>query len=293
MQFGELVRLRRQERRWNIRKLEAKSLVNRGAISRIESGKSQALVETTIRLSKTLNIRPIEFIQKIETENIFLHSTYPPKSSKYLSYLDLQELINCINIRPITIIDRIIEISKKYLSLDGQNSLQFSEYYEMRSNNGNEDIKQTIMGINKEIEYPNNLTIKTIIMVNNHGGAITLKDIGFYIRSTRRNRSMSLTDLQDICKIPDSTLCNIENAVYKKIKLDDVIILDKALKAKGELIGLFWNTFEFHPPIPEGGVSREWANLEIALSKFIVGIYRWLQSQDEASAAQWLNTIRL
>jgi transcriptional regulator with XRE-family HTH domain len=292
MEFGEIVRQRRQERNWNIRKLGIKSSVSGGAISKIENGHSQILVETTIRLSKSLKIKPSEFIPISNIENLNLRLSDQSGSQKYLSLQDLQGISILVAIRPITTLDRIIDISMKYFPSEEKIPPLFTDYIQIRKTKSNEELFDSLIVIINNSEYPDNLSTTIILDANYHGGAITLKDIGFFIRGIRKSHSMSLFDLQDACGIPDSTLSNIENAVYKKIKLEDVIILDKALKTNGEIISLFWNTFEFHAPTSDRKIPSRWTDQEIGIHWFIVSIYRWLQAQNIESASQWIDEIR-
>jgi transcriptional regulator with XRE-family HTH domain len=294
MEFGTIVHQRRLQRGWNVQTLMEKSSISDATISRIENGKSKALVDSTIRLCETLNIDPKEFIHIGNLDNLHIqirpHST--TKEVTFLSRSDLTELIVLLLAKPASIFNRILDYSKRYLQADFPN-FSFGEFII-----GIKPIKEDnkaidhIIGLFQKSNYPDFIENQLIVETNNHGGAIMLIDIAHYMREARRNRGLTLIDLQNLVEMPESALSNWENAIYKKIKMDDVFILDKALKTQGEFTTLVWNACEFYPFISDGKLLRRLTNQEISLCNAIICIYRNLQSQDSSSPSQWLNAVR-
>jgi transcriptional regulator with XRE-family HTH domain len=73
------------------------------------------------------------------------------------------------------------------------------------------------------------------------GGAISLLDFRHFLKNIRKERSLSLMEVQEKSEISDSTLSNLENAYNLKVKLSEIITLEKILKSNGDLFRLFWN----------------------------------------------------
>jgi transcriptional regulator with XRE-family HTH domain len=78
------------------------------------------------------------------------------------------------------------------------------------------------------------------------GGAITLKDMGGYLKECRLAKDVSLRQLAKEIRITAPGLGLLEKALGDRTKVVDLLNLDKALGLNGELLAFAWRTAELY-----------------------------------------------
>jgi transcriptional regulator with XRE-family HTH domain len=292
MEFGLLVRSRRQELGMDARHLEKISGINHGTISRIENGHVHPLIETAIPLINALKIDPSDIIDPEKKKNLQLLSP-SHKSKEYLNISDLNSLFLLFSRKPVSTLDKMMTLAEKYSSSDLRTNFHLGEYWKKRMPGRDGDQIAELLEIIKNIEYPKKFENIRIMRIYNSGGVISLLDFGQYVRNARKELSYSLVEVQNKSGLSDSSLCNLENAYYQWIKLSDILVLEKVLKAKGDFFQLIWNVCEFKERTIDGKIRSGLLPQERILLNFIICIYRWLQLQDNSMSSQWLNSLRL
>src|SRR5205085_3225496 len=74
-----------------------------------------------------------------------------------------------------------------------------------------------------------------------HGGLVVASEIGAHIRYLRRRRGASLPQCSDALRLSPGMLANMESGMTGiRLKLEDLLALDKYFGAEGRLIALYW-----------------------------------------------------
>ncbi len=291
MEFGLLVRNRRQELGMETRVLEKKSGINHGTISRIENGQVHILVITAIQLCKALSLDPIEIIdpeRKNERTLLIPHT----KSKAYLHNSDLNSLSQLFSIKPLSILDKLIEITGKFSTSDTQAEFCVDEYWKKRAMDQKNDRLSGLLEILQAVKYPKKTDNALIMNINMSGGVISLLDFGHFMRNIRKGRSLTLAEVQELSRLSDSTLCNFERGNIQRVKLSDILILDKVLKAKGDLFHLIWDVCEFQQRVVDDKFLCGWSINERIVRNYAICVYRWLQFHADGSDEKWLSGLR-
>jgi hypothetical protein len=106
------------------------------------------------------------------------------------------------------------------------------------------DLRPYLFGF--ELEYPpRNLVGHIVLCTYEHGGILLLDDIGAYVREMRLSGMETLRGFEVVTSISASVLSRLEDGSLERIKLVDVLVLDKALNLSGKLLDMCWDACEF------------------------------------------------
>jgi transcriptional regulator with XRE-family HTH domain len=291
MEFRLLVSNRRHELGMETRVLEKKSGINHGTISRIENGHGHTLVGTAIHLCNALKMDPTEIIDPAHKKNLNILNP-SQKSKDYLNTSDLHSLLSIFSKKPLSTLDKLMDLVAEFSTPETKPNFHLDEYWRKRSPGKDGDRITDLFDTFQLIQYPKKLENTVIMEILTSGGAISLLDFGHYVRNVRKGLSLSLLEVQELSGLSDSSLCNLENAFSQRIKLSDILILEKVLKAKGEFFQLIWNVCEYKARAIDDGFISGWSPQERILVNCIIRIYRWLQLQDNSMDAKWLLELR-
>lgn len=103
-----------------------------------------------------------------------------------------------------------------------------------------------------DFRYPSEYPFHTLQEIFYQKKAAILLDIGAYIRSDRTQKKISLRQLSQKTGLSHQGINQMEFHTAEKIRLEDIIKLDIALNAQGELLAFAWSVAEFY-----AGVYRE------------------------------------
>jgi transcriptional regulator with XRE-family HTH domain len=100
--------------------------------------------------------------------------------------------------------------------------------------------------ISLKINYPQNIKKELLDRTYNSLGVMTSLDVGEYINLNRKNsqQSLKLFSIDDE-SISKSSLSRIESGSVERIRLLDIVELDKRFNENGKLIDMFWNVARF------------------------------------------------
>jgi transcriptional regulator with XRE-family HTH domain len=291
MDFGLVVKNRRQELNMETVTLEKISGINHGTISRVENGRVNVLMRTAIILCKALKLDPIDIFDLTLKVNITTF-TPPNKSKQYLDNSDINRLFALFADYPLGTLDKIMAITTKYTSAEIRDIFHMSEYWIKRAIDPRGDNLADLLKIIQNVPYPKKFENALILRINDSGGAISLLDFGHFVRNVRKGLSFSLMDVQEKSGLSDSSLSKLENSNYHWIKLSDILILDKVLKVKGDLLRLIWNVVEFKQKVTESKLRLELLPQDKIILTHIISVYRWIELQADGSDTRWLAEIR-
>ncbi len=133
-------------------------------------------------------------------------------------------------------------------------------------------------------EYPP-LSVNTHRRIYLSGGALTLPDIGAYVKGCRLAQDLSLRQLAEEVGISHSGLLQFEKVMSDRVKVADLINLDKALGLDGELLAFAWRAAELYTGVMriksqlQKGVEPPiaWTNEQIHLFERLLLISRLFQ----------------
>jgi transcriptional regulator with XRE-family HTH domain len=291
MEFSQLLRQRRQALGMDTRMLALASGIDHGTISRIENGHVHPLVETAIRLCKALQIDPTDLMDNKITKGAILQ-TPPSQSTTYLNCSDLYGLSSLFIIRPLYVLDKIIELTGKFL-LPNQKVLLHQEYsYFKRTPEAVGDRTNALLDYLQANYLPNELNNTLLIKIHNAGGAISFPDFGIFTRNIRKGKSLTLIDIEEMSGLSDSTISNLEHGNIQRIKVSDILLLEKVYDAQGDLFHLIWNAGELRERSVKVKTKYGWSPQERILFYYMICAYRYLQSQNNSSEKQWLSSLR-
>jgi transcriptional regulator with XRE-family HTH domain len=134
-----------------------------------------------------------------------------------------------------------------------------------------------------EVQYPPDMRTEDILTIYKRGGALTLADIGMYIKKIRREKQMTLVHLEKTAKVSTSVLSRLETGLMEQVKLADILNLDEQLEQDGKLLLMYWKAYSLNDLVSHSvkattGFSTPTIveQYEKQVSVFIV-LHRWLQ----------------
>jgi transcriptional regulator with XRE-family HTH domain len=258
--FGDYLKGKREQHGLDQASLAIKSHMEPSTISRIENDSTDVSIATIVRLCEALLVTPKQiYTQFLGCEAINKGTKINLKDEPdYFSFaffynqkyhpIEIEEIINDSDIKGfLKLYDEnqysSIEILCNYLTktsklINGKNSFKYSpESFE----NFYADSKFESL----EIEYPD-LPPSLVLFVHKNNGIIIPKDVGKFIKGFRTEGKLRLSDLAEITGLSTSTLDRIElGRGIGKIKLVDILQLDKGLQANGELFSMLWKANSF------------------------------------------------
>jgi len=94
--------------------------------------------------------------------------------------------------------------------------------------------------------YPMEISVSKLRKIFLSGGALIMNDIGAYIRNQRLAKSISLRALSSKVDLSHPGLSRLETAMSDRTLFSDILKLDQALEAEGELVALAWKAGELY-----------------------------------------------
>jgi transcriptional regulator with XRE-family HTH domain len=133
-----------------------------------------------------------------------------------------------------------------------------------------------------DFRYPQDFPPESLRNIYLSGGALTLLDLGRYVRYLRETQKMSLRQVATLLELTHPALSNFELNPGDRVKLNDIIHLDNALGLDGELVIFAWRTAELYLGIHrvKTGQSQKiqpWNQPEIHLIEKLITTSRLFQ----------------
>lgn len=280
MDFGAWIKLLRKSRKLDIQSLADMSGVKTSTISRVENGRTQVTLLTAVRLCEGLEVTVTDVLDAIytkhfvkgEQESLSTTPTVPTLSNveQFLSFYHDNE--NEGKTWLTDLLNRVLLMNK-------------STSQNMKEHNFRlfvpEDIQKLLLDspvYRFEIQYPSEMTSSDIRSIYQHGGILTLIDIGEYIKKLRREQQVTLEQMEQHIKLSPSILSRLESGFTEQIKLIDVLTLDQQLDQEGILLSMYWKTYSCYKHITGKQVNSTEHNLKLAV--FFILACRWLQLID-------------
>jgi transcriptional regulator with XRE-family HTH domain len=277
MDFGEWIRLLRKEQKLDLQSLAERSNVEASTISRLENARTQITLQTAIRLCEGLGMTVEDLLQVVYGNRSVPDDREKPYEKPLVPKLrDVEQFL--------TDFHQDEELGKLWLSylLNKIASMSSSE------SKGDEkvtfllfvpeDIQKLLLNMplyRFEIQYPPTITSKDILSIYRLGGVLSLTDIGEYIKKLRRERQVTLDQMEEKVKLSPSILSRLEAGFTEQIKLSDVLLLDQQLGQEGILLSMYWEAYNWYERVIGNRAAS--AGQDLKLIMLFIIVCRWLQ----------------
>lgn len=265
--YGQLIRGKRRANNFSLDQLSKLSSVDLSQISRIENEKSSLTLSTAIRIFSALDISLTDLLPKevVDSMPLFFQkkskkTDFQKNNLKYLNYNDI-DLLDVSGLLGSGKAGGIITFYLEYLAEEADFCIKKTIHtvdlsHLLYNYLAVKDIQNTSENFSPfkaesslelvDFRYPRELSLENIRNIYKAKGALVLLDIGAYIQRTRYDQNLSLQGLGSAVGFSKQGIRKLENQTPEKIRLEDVLKLDQALNAKGELLDLTWETAKLY-----------------------------------------------
>lgn len=290
MDFGEWIRSLRKERRLDIQSLAERSRVEASTVSRAENARTQVTLLTAIRLCEGLGVTMDDLLKAVygkrtikgDQEESPVAPAVPTTTDveQFLSYFHRNEKEGRVWLTGL--LNKVFSMSRSIAESPGGHTRLFVP----------EDIQKLLLNsplYRFEVQYPPALTSNDILSIYLQGGMLTLTDVGEYIKRLRRERQVTLEQMEQRVKLSPSILSRLESGFTEQIKLADVLMLDEQLEQEGTLLSMYWEAYRsYERIIRRHGTSSE---RDLKLTMLYLTACRWLQSINQPDTS-WMENVR-
>jgi len=292
--FGAWLRGTRERLGIDLETMSLRSGVDRSSINRIEREVSQPTLCTAVRLCEALGVGPHELVWSLQGRSlpqIAQENAVGDMPALKLSDLDLFVRLtrHDIDAARSILVGWLNELSTLYYEDrnhaaattddDSQNSSNLPYFTES-------DVDKVLNDLafyKSELQYPPQDNGSIIFDTYRRGGALTLKDVGAYIRWLRLERGTSLAGIGEQDGPSSSALSRIETGQLENVRLKDILLLDDVLSREGEILRMSWEACALSPNgtrirnrnKSDQQSSKAWSERELKLAVAVVTIGRW------------------
>lgn len=287
--FGLWIRSLRKEQQLDIRTLSERTGVEVSTISRVENARTQVTLLTAVRLCEGLGKEVADVLTvlhgnptlKVIEEQVTGTDAVPTMSDveQFLAYFHRSKEKTWFS----DLLNKADALSK---GNEGSARGTLSHVFVP------EDMHKLLLDspfYRFEIQYPPTIAANDIFTIYQHGGMLTLIDIGEYVKKVRREKQVTLAQLEQAANITQSIRSRLESTVIEQIKLADVFMLDEQLGQEGTLLSMYWSVYSFYARLFRRHAASAEQNLKLA-SIFILTC-RWLQFMNPQDIT-WISAMR-
>jgi transcriptional regulator with XRE-family HTH domain len=241
MDFGAWVQSLRTQRAMDVRTFARLVGVDASTISRIEQARSQVTVLTAVRICEGVEATPADLLSSMRGKR--------PKWATGQQAMDAGEVVTIKDLEALlcflrchweegcrfltSLLNRIAAASRDDGRVQGEMALLIVP----------EDIEKLLASTRLyhfKVHYPEEMKAEEIWNIYQAGGALSLVDIGVYLRQARRTRRVTLSGLEESGKLSASVLSRLEGGTLERVKLIDVLTLDEQLGQEGKILAMYW-----------------------------------------------------
>ncbi len=241
MDFGAWVQSLRAQREMDVRTFARLVGVDGSTISRIEQARSQVTVLTAVRICEGVEAAPADLLCAMRGERPkWARGQTDIHEDVVITIKDLEALLCFLRChweegcRFLTsLLNRIAAASKDEGRVQGETVLLIVP----------EDIEKLLADsrlYHFKVHYPEEMKAEEIWKIYLAGGALSLVDIGVYLRQARHTRRVTLSGLEESGKLSASVLSRLEGGTLERVKLIDVLTLDEQLGQEGKILAMYW-----------------------------------------------------
>ena len=213
-------------------------------ISRLETGSMRLTLNFLIVLLWALKIDLDEFTSEFTLPLIVLPDISQPDKN---NSPELDDITTRFETLPYTV--TVLEFVKAYetaipdavalLEEKLVSAIKNDETKNLSPENLRHRLRTAILG-DDLLPNPPGLTLEMLEHWFEQGGALTLADVGIYLKLTREQKKHSLEALAKLSNMTKSTINRIENAQGDRFLFEDIANLDVALQTNGKILSMYW-----------------------------------------------------
>lgn len=289
--FGQWLRRSRLQRGLDLSSLATASNVDRSTINRLEREVAQPTVCTAVRLCNALQVRPPDLTLALQGRQVRPSPEFLEQRVEVLTPLDILSFVDTLSHDPQRSQDMLTEwldlLSALFTNASQQKQTPPNKPASLKSVQLSRSFVDLLLSdvdfLRPELEFPPLADGKYVFGLYERGGAITLRDVGVYIRWKRQEQGKSLTELGRPGDISPSALSRIETGSLEQIRLGDILAIDQELNADGVIIWMCWSACSAFPHVTRQGGSSAfsgdtgavWSEREHRLALTLLAIVRW------------------
>jgi transcriptional regulator with XRE-family HTH domain len=294
--FGHWIREQRGRKSLTIRALSERTRLDVGTISRLENLLTQPTLLSAVRLCQGLDCDIDHVLAAIDEVGPPIRT--PDGSSiiknSVLVSQDLELFLRIFRSHSteakgllLNLLERVQKVYQRDTEVEHQARFPIKE----------EEVLVLVESsplLSVELQYPPIDTLEFYEPIYRFGGVVILEDAQTYLRTFYRTYGFSPTARKTLSGV----LSRLEETAYDRIKLADILALDKRLGAQGMIFSMYWYAYQFQDTayqlvwqVLESPLSNQEPERYYRLTKLLVVICRWLQwllPNDES----WKNEFR-
>lgn len=259
MELKDWLKKIRKSRGLTLTDLQLMTGINNGQLSRLETGVSSWTLFSTVRIFHAFNL---------SWSSLFSEGIIEGNIRDMVFYQDhdvLSSDLSCINFNDIDALtgSGIIQTgraSELIVSLIKMFLLEFDLKLNKEEFNAFSQSLHAYLGDTKiaipvrlsealgqvSFTYPMELDTSRLREIYFAGGVLIMQDLSFYIKQLRKQKNISLREQAKAIEITHPALFALEERMNERVKLLDILSLDKTLELNGELLVFAWRTAELY-----------------------------------------------
>lgn len=285
MEFGEWIRRSRKAQKLDLRALAGKTGVEAGTISRVENARTQVTLSTAIRICEGLGVTGFDLLEAVRGKHVPSQEESSSVRDKAIPTMeDIEAFLVSLQSDPPAGYHTLSRLLNKVITLRGREA----ETAQRESSHvfHPEEIHCLLFHspvYQFEVHYPPNMRTEDILIIYKRGGALTLADIGMYIKKIRREKQMTLAHLEGTAKVSISVLSRLETGLLEQVKLADILNLDEQLEQDGKLLLMYWRAYRLNDLVSHSGGATTGFSSPTAVEQYekqvfvFIVLHRWLQ----------------
>ncbi len=298
--FGQWIRQYREDKGIDLRSIARSAQLNASTISRIERGIIDPTLMTAVRISQALDADPADFYSFLSGKP---HDSLIWPENEELEVLTIEDVVGfemLVTKNPM-VVERALADKLNQIQRALPETTHFPDTSPYTFNS--DDVFRLLSGsplYRINLQYPNFISAQSILDIFRRGGLIIRKDILAYISKKHIDKNLQIKLGSEEAKITTIQNSSLVGESKRKVKLSEIIRVDKILGDKGEILIMSWKALKFerearlNPPpsidLPEPLIG--WWNLQcMKYGYMLILMSRWIEYLNHPES-EWLNEIR-
>lgn len=293
LEFGEWLKQQRESRNLEQKQVAELTNVDASTLSRIERQKTEPTVDTVLKICRGFGVSLTDLLRDLLGES-------------YVNLLENMSSQNALDVDVLRLSD--VENFNRYFSADVEKGTDYLAQllntvrrFEVSTSKkpypfdfSAIDIQKLLVGdsvMHSELAYPSDFDDDWVAQTHQNGGALTLTDVGIYLRGRRKSSRTTLNDIQNVTMRSASVISRIEGGVTGKIKFNSALDLGFGIGEENIVMEMFWQAGRFHEASDSIAIIQGIRVQLLDVSTILITICRWLQVQNRDDTT-WLDNFR-
>lgn len=254
--IGKWIQEQRKKKGLSLVRLAELTSLTHGQLSRIENGLSSITLLSYVRICHALGWT---YLTLYEIEELELGSFSPgmfdeTEDFPALTIGDIEAFVEMDHKWPARAEGVLKDLLGLFVSkLEDPAAFEAKRPFDLLKLTG-----RSVSSLEEGLGYPLDIPLETLRRIYMGGGLLIMRDLGAYIRQVRQANAVSLRELGETVDLSHPGLSRFETHMSERIRLVDVIRIDRALDLKGELIAFAWRVGELYVGVFRMANQRTW-----------------------------------